>query len=298
MKSTASVAAVLALAASTAAQTQNSVASNEAGKPVQFTLPCGADLLLDDFSQERIWTAPPPSNEVKRQNALGGDWGMAGGNFTINPTAKTMTITPAKVPTPWPAEAFNPGTVPTFNYFYTQFTDQRQIFNKACANLTAFEALELEVTAPAGFDFNITYTQRARGDCDTRIFDSVYRAFTSYYKTPGVKATIRLPFSDFSKDLSGADFNYAWNKDITLINLVNARPTDSLVVSRATLKGRSCSSPIPGGNSSTNGTTGSGSPSNSSSNDPTKNQGNSGNSLAVGLSAVVGAVGAAFAALF
>ncbi|KAJ3263703.1 hypothetical protein HK104_006600 [Borealophlyctis nickersoniae] len=297
MKTTASVAAVLALAASTAAQTQNSVASNEPGKPVQFALPCGGDLLLDDFSQERIWTAP--SGEVKRQNALGGDWGMAGGNFTIDPTARTMTITPEKVATPWLPADFNPGTVPTFNYFYTQFTDQRQIFDKACANLTAFEALELEVTAPAGFDFNITYTQRATGNCDERIFDSQYRTFTSYYKTPGVKATIRLPFSDFSKDLSGANFNYAWNKDITLINLVNAQPTDSLVVSRATLKGRSCSSPAPGGNSTTNGTaTGTGSPSPSSSNGPTQNQGNSGSSLAVGLSAVVGAIGAAVAALF
>ncbi|KAJ3290504.1 hypothetical protein HK104_006725 [Borealophlyctis nickersoniae] len=60
-------------------------------------------------------------------------------------------------------------------------------------------------------------------------------------------------------------------------------------------------SPIPGGNSTANGngtSTSTGSPSPSSSNDPTKSQCNSGNSLAVGFSAVVGAVGAAIAALF
>ncbi|KAJ3046727.1 hypothetical protein HK097_000599 [Rhizophlyctis rosea] len=275
---------------------QNTISSNEPGRPVQFAQPCGADLLLDDFSSERVWTAP--SGEVKRANAIGGDWGIWGGNFTIDTSAKTLTIVPRVQPTPYLAEGFNPDTVPTFNFFYTQFTNQHEIFDKACANLTAFNALEFEAVAPAGFDFNITFTQRLQNDCEVRTYDSQYQLFSKYYTTPGQKQTIRLPLSDFSKDLSGANFNYQWNKDITLVNLAGANPGDAITISNVVLKGAPCSGTATT-STSTSSATVSGAPSATSAGgaSATQGAGSGGESLSVGMAAMAGAVALAAGAL-
>ncbi|KAJ3046354.1 hypothetical protein HK097_000942 [Rhizophlyctis rosea] len=233
----------LALASSALAQnsTANTPKSNDAVLPSDFTQPCGADLLIDDFAQQRTFAAP--NGETKRLNALGGDWGQYGGNYTISTTARTLSIVPARGAQVYPADPkVAPGSEPTFNWFYTQFSDQRApgAFDKACANLTPFTAFEFDALAPRGFDFNITFTMRAVGDCKTRIYDSVYHPFSKYYTTPGTKQTIRLPFSDFVKNWAGEDVNWAWNKDMTWVNLVNASPRDALVISNVWLKGATC----------------------------------------------------------
>jgi len=233
--------AVVALSVATfaAAQQLNSANPGVMDQPSTFKLACGADLLVDDFSVQRDWTAPG-TGEQKRLNALEGDWGIYGGNFTIDPAAKTLTVTPARGATEYPPSDFNPNTVPTYQWFYTQFSNQKEQLDKACVDISPFQAVQLDVLAPAGFDFNITYTQRKKGDCKTRTFDSKYKLFSEYYKTPGVKQTITLAFADFSTDLSGAPFDYSWDKDLTLINLNGANPGDSLVISNVWLKGKPC----------------------------------------------------------
>ncbi|RKO85510.1 hypothetical protein BDK51DRAFT_47933 [Blyttiomyces helicus] len=278
----------------------NSVLSNVGTNPVQFTAPCGEDLLIDNFevvaarggrrggegvgcgrvplgssptvaprvwrpvsafltllpplpaSQTRSWTAPAPTFEHKRSNALWGDWGIDGGNFTIDPTTETLTITPAPIADPFPPNAtYNPNTVPTFNYFYTQFTNQRLTFDKACANLTPFDAVIMNVSAPTGFDFNITLTQRLKGDCNTRTFGenlaAAVEAEGPALSRSRLKLTaltyqvITIPFSDMATDLSGHPFNLAWNKDMTWVNLKGANANDSLILGNGvTLRGRSC----------------------------------------------------------
>ncbi|KAJ3040038.1 hypothetical protein HDV00_011487 [Rhizophlyctis rosea] len=242
--------AVLALASTTLVSAQNTTtgtlntpAFNGPTYPSNFTKPCGADLLVDDFATPRQWTAP--GGEVKYLNALNGDWGVYGVNRTINNAAKTLTLVPGRGATVYPADPkVAPGSEPTFNWFYTQFSNQQAAgaFDKACADLSPFSSFEFDAVAPAGFNFNITFTMRQVGNCSTRIFDSIYQPFTKYYTTPGQKATIKLPFSDFAKDWAGNNVNWAWDKDMTWVNLVAAKPTDSLVISNVWLRGAQCSS--------------------------------------------------------
>ncbi|KAJ3043217.1 hypothetical protein HDV00_005537 [Rhizophlyctis rosea] len=293
----ATVPILLALASFASAQnTTNSIASNQPGLPVQFAQSCGGDLLLDDFSQDRVWTAP--TGEVKHANAIGGDWGIWGGNFSIDTSAKTLTITPAKQPTALqPNSTYNPNTVPTFNFFYTQFTNQHEIFDKACANLTVFTALEFDAVAPAGFDFNITFTQRLQGNCDVRTFDSRYQLFSKYYTTPGQKKTLHLPLSDFNVDLSGASFNYNWNKDITWVNLAGAKAGDSVSISNVILKGVPCSGTTSTSGSSTATSKDSSASSTSAGATATQPAGSGADSVSVGMAAMAGAVALAAGAL-
>lgn len=193
-----------------------------------YATECGQDVLVDDFSVVRTFNAP--NNEVKRLNALNGDWGQLGGSFAIDTDAKTLTITAESVPEDqimYPNPLVNPGTQPTFNYFYTQFNDQKENFDLACFDARNYNGLRLTIKADAGSDFNITLTQRKVDDCSVRTFDSEYKKLTDYYTTPGQEQEIFIPFSDFTTDLGGNAFNLQWLKDVTIVNM---QPDDAQFV--------------------------------------------------------------------
>jgi hypothetical protein len=72
---------------------------------------------------------------------------------------------------------------------------------------------------PATTQGSFTFTQNSP-DCSGRIdsADSVALPITNYYKTPGVKSGIILPFADFSKTASGSDFDFVHLKGWVMIN--------------------------------------------------------------------------------
>ena len=54
-------------------------------------------------------------------------------------------------PEPWA----NPGTAPTFNYWFAKFDEP------ACYNLTPFQAIQFDLIAPTGSQMNFTMTQKS-----------------------------------------------------------------------------------------------------------------------------------------
>lgn len=74
------------------------------------------------------------------------------------------------------------------------------------------------MVGPATTEGSFTFTQKSP-DCSVRIDsgDSVALPVTNYYKTPGVKSSVILPFEDFSKTASGANFDFVHLKGWVMI---------------------------------------------------------------------------------
>jgi len=72
---------------------------------------------------------------------------------------------------------------------------------------------------PANTQGSFTFTQMSP-DCSARIdnADSVALPITKYYKTPGVKSNVVLPFADFAKNALGADFDFVHLKGWVMVN--------------------------------------------------------------------------------
>jgi hypothetical protein len=74
------------------------------------------------------------------------------------------------------------------------------------------------MVGPANTQGSFTFTQKSP-DCSVRIdsADSVALPVTKYYKTPGVKSSVILPFADFAKNALGADFDFVHLKGWVMI---------------------------------------------------------------------------------
>ena len=81
---------------------------------------------------------------------------------------------------------------------------------------------------PANVAGDFTFTQKtadclSRIDCNYYKFnfiagDSVALPVTKYYKTPGLKSNVILPFEDFSKTQTGSAFDLVYLKGWVMIN--------------------------------------------------------------------------------
>ena len=116
---------------------------------------CKPDVLIDDFATTQNATV---IGENKIVNKLGGDYGSAGAPFQIDTSARRMRIIADEEnigqPEPWA----NPGTAPTFNYWFVKFDEF------ACYDLTPFQAIQFDLIAPRGSNMNFTLTQKS-SDC-------------------------------------------------------------------------------------------------------------------------------------
>lgn len=174
-----------------------------------FSQSCGPDVIIDDFSVIRAgWL----DNLPKSFNALGGDYGSLGAPFTIDTTNKSLRIQARSYPVGIPEAQANPGTAPTFNYWYAKFD------RAACFDSSIFSGLSFDIIAPFGSDMNFTMTQMSP-NCSYRLVDSQYQLLSKYITPDGTKQTVFLPFSDFSINLNGSRFDFEHLKDWTLVNL-------------------------------------------------------------------------------
>ena len=170
---------------------------------------CRQELMIDDFSTIRAgWL----DNLPKTFNALGGDYGSLGAPFTIDTAIKTMKIQARTYPVGVPEAQANPGTVPTFNYWYVKFDEA------ACFDASVYSGISFDMIAPLGSDMNFTMTQQSL-NCSYRLVDSQYQLLSKYITPDGTKQTVFLPFSDFSTNLYGNAFDFRHLKDWTLVNL-------------------------------------------------------------------------------
>ena len=170
---------------------------------------CVPDVLIDDFSAIRTgWL----DNLPKFFNLVGGDYGSLGAPFTINPNNQSLSIKAGSYPVGVPEAQANPGTAPTFNYWYVKFD------REACFNTTIYSGISFDLIAPLGSDMNFTMTQRSK-NCSVRLVDSQYHLLSKYITPDGTKQTVYLPFSDYSLNLFGEAFDFEYFKDWTLVNL-------------------------------------------------------------------------------
>jgi hypothetical protein len=151
-------------------------------------------------------------NLPKTFNALGGDYGSLGAPFTIDTVKKSMTINARSYPVGVPEAQANPGTAPTFNYWFAKFDEA------ACFDATVYAGLSFDIIAPFGSDMNFTMTQQSP-NCSYRLVDSQYQLLSKYITPDGTKKNVFLPFSDFSTNLYGQAFDFIHLKDWTLVNL-------------------------------------------------------------------------------
>lgn len=77
------------------------------------------------------------------------------------PETKSMMITSGQADIGQPEPQANPGTAPTFNYWFAKF-DQ-----VACFNLAGFSAIQFDLIAPVGSNMNFTMTQKSP-NCSVR----------------------------------------------------------------------------------------------------------------------------------
>ena len=63
--------------------------------------------------------------------------------------------------------------------------------------------------------FSIFFSKEA--DSDYTDADSVYIPLSRYYKTPGRKSVVRIPFTDFEENVKGGKFDFAHLKDWTMV---------------------------------------------------------------------------------
>ncbi|KAI8895789.1 hypothetical protein BC833DRAFT_599994 [Globomyces pollinis-pini] len=175
---------------------------------------CTKDLLLDDFAKidyrPLLIETPPPDRYF---NLVGGDYGAKDQNFTINTKEKFMEITADWGPADTSESDTHPGGPTAHNYWYSKFDPL------ACFDLSPYTALQFDIKAPAGTDMYFTLTQHAPG-CKKRLIDSVYQNLTKYITPDGTKKTVKIPLSDFGKNLVGKDFDFKYLKDFTTVNLI------------------------------------------------------------------------------
>jgi hypothetical protein len=88
----------------------------------------------------------------------------------------------------------------------------------ACFDLSAYEAIQFDVVAPAGSSAEFCLTQRS-ADCQTRLADSQYMPLSKYITPNGSKQTVTMPISDFGKNVNGGNFDFLHLKDWTLNDL-------------------------------------------------------------------------------
>ncbi|KAJ1538957.1 hypothetical protein HK405_013312, partial [Cladochytrium tenue] len=174
----------------------------------------------------------------KTLDLLGGDYGDSGldmalyiGNMTmvagINPNISALE------------SASHPNTATTFNYWFVKFNWANDF------DISAFTAMEIDLIAPSGSDFNVTLTQwipqtaGVRDGNGTRGIDSAYHLLSSYLTPDGTEQTLLLPLSDYATNLDGAAYDLTNVKDLTLVNLEPVNAT--FVFTRITLVGN-CSS--------------------------------------------------------
>ncbi|KAI8921610.1 hypothetical protein BC831DRAFT_476493 [Entophlyctis helioformis] len=172
---------------------------------------CKPDLLVDDFAAARTVTLPEGGG-ARPANLLNGDYGAQGATFAVNPAGKEVVITAGTADVGQPEPQANPGTAPTFNYWFGKFDIG------ACFDLTGYTAIAFDLVAPAGSNMNFTLTQRS-ADCKTRLVDSVYKPLSSYLKTDGSKKAVSLPIADYAKNLKGGAFDFKHLKDWTIVNM-------------------------------------------------------------------------------
>ena len=130
---------------------------------------CGPDVLVDDFSAIR------PAmifGEPKQVNVLGGDYGAAGASFEIRPNERSMVIRSGSANIGQPEPQANPGTAPTFNYWFAKFEPL------ACVDLSKYSAIQFDLIAPTGSNMNFTMTQKS-ADCATRLVGKLFRTSLS-----------------------------------------------------------------------------------------------------------------------
>jgi hypothetical protein len=178
---------------------------------------CKPDLLVDDFRRANesllIIESPPP---LRYFNLIGGDYGSKFANFTYNPDPiRNMDIIAEQGEPDTSESDTHPGAPTAFNYWYVKFD------LNACFDLTGYESMEFDLESPAGSDFMIAMTQRS-SDCSRRLIDSLYTNLTNYITPNGSRQTVRVPFSNFSRNWVGGEFNFRYLKDVTFINLIPA----------------------------------------------------------------------------
>jgi hypothetical protein len=100
--------------------------------------------------------------EPKQVNLLGGDYGAAGASFEIRPAERSMVIRSGTANIGQPEPQANPGTAPTFNYWFAKFEPL------ACFDLSKYSAIQFDLVAPVGSNMNFTMTQKS-ADCTTRL---------------------------------------------------------------------------------------------------------------------------------
>ena len=183
---------------------------------------CGNDLIVDDF---KIAQTAIIGGQSKNLNLMGGDYGSAGADFSIDVINQQMIITSGTAPIGVPEPQANPGTLPTLNYWFTKFNEN------SCFDLTPYRGIQFDLVAPPGSDMNFTLSQKSP-DCvpstpgqqssgveGTRLVDSSYHALTQYIIPNGQKQKVTLLLSDFSKNLVGGSFDFKHLKDWTIVNL-------------------------------------------------------------------------------
>ncbi|TPX30389.1 hypothetical protein SmJEL517_g06041 [Synchytrium microbalum] len=176
--------------------------------------PCARDVLLDDFRMARV-----PSNVYSvggKYNLNGGDYYVETGNILLNaPTSAALgngTWIPGGLATPYqPDPTANPGTAPTTNYLSLRFEQY------GCFDMTNYRSVMFTMQAPAGFDSNITFTQRA-ANCVARGFDSQYHKLSEFVTPNNQAQTVELPLSSFTKNLNGGNFDWGHTRDWTFVN--------------------------------------------------------------------------------
>jgi hypothetical protein len=106
----------------------------------------------------------------------------------------------------------HPGKPNSHNYVYVKFD------LNACFDLSPFTAFEFDLVAPPDAEMIFVMTQKS-ANCSVREIDSVYHSLDEYIKPDGTKQTVRMPVSDFSKNLLGQDFDLRHLKDFTIIDI-------------------------------------------------------------------------------
>ncbi|KAJ3262142.1 hypothetical protein HDU77_000500 [Chytriomyces hyalinus] len=148
----------------------------------------------------------------KTLNLVGGDYGDSGAAEIMTEGRLTLTAQDLNAINARLEDAARPNSSDTINYWFTKFNWENDF------DLTVYSGFEMEMTAPAGSDFNITLTQWLPAS-NSRGIDSKYRLLSSYITPNGKPQTLRIMWTDFSTNLLGQPFDLAHLKDLTLVNL-------------------------------------------------------------------------------
>ena len=116
--------------------------------------------------------------------------------------------------------------------------------------MSPFTAFEFDLVAPPDAEMIFVMTQKS-ANCSVRLIDSVYHSLDKYITPDGTKKTVRMPVSDFSKNLLGQDFDLKHLKDFTIIDIKPS--TFNFQISNFYLRGN-CPTTGPGSTTVTSGT--------------------------------------------